>query len=348
MKKSNTFFYVLLAIIIIGIFSFLLLETGKKLKITYLIQYEKNSSISQDYGLIFREITEFTNLPMNQLEYQIIYYKNFLEFNKQLELAVKSRASNIIFCHFEQKETYDSFLKMNDYQSPVYLTFFKDVVLQNDPVKELLYLTPPSKMIADAINQLFQVDQNHNILLINNKKYAFRNSEMQAHLNGQKTTISIDEDEDLKSSINSIGDILSTMNPDYILIDLNEESTIALLEKIVGFPRDNIILFSKNTSRKVAYYTGSNSYGVNGITFTNPSQKNDFNNKTSLLKKISVTVADCFIQFNNVGIKELKQYLEENPSSDFNLINNMILTPVYRVSFTETGLKVIDKIDLAK
>ena len=121
-----------------------------------------------------------------------------------------------------------------------------------------------------------------------------------------------------------------------------------MLEEIVGFPRDRIILFSQNTSDKVGYYTGSNSYGVNGIAFSNPAQTNAFNNKSNILKMISRTLANCFIQFNKVGIKELKQYLEERPSADFDLINDMILTPVYRVSFTENGLKVIDKVDLAE
>ncbi len=348
MKKTNAFFYVLLAIIIVGIFSFLSLEKGDKLSINYLVETRKANTLSEDYGLIYQKILKNTELSLGQLEYEVNYFEDYSGFDKQMKEVNRSESSNVMICQFEREETYDAFVKLNTLPQALFIILNEPEGGEQVQKKEILYLSPRSDLLAKAINELFKLEENHTLLLINNKKQSFRNTTFQTHLMGQKTTISIEEGEELKSRISSVGDILSTMNPDFLLIDLNEKLTIALLEKIVGFPRERIILLSENTSHQVGYYTGSNSYGINGITFTNPTQVKNFNNKTALLCSITQTLANCFVKGKKAGLNQLKQYLKVNPTTPFSINANQVITPIYRVSFTEKGIRVLNKAELIK
>lgn len=347
MKKTVIFFYVSLLIIITAFFSFLLLQKGEKLKISYLIQNSNNLYNLEKHGLLYQGILN-TQLKSNQFDYEVIHYETDSEFETLLDQIVKSRASNVLFFDFEKKETYDTFMKINTYSAPLFFTSFESKELKQNEEKDILYLFPPSEVIAEALNHLFNLNNNQNILLINSQKNQLRNSVFQKQLKGQKTTVSILEEKEFQNSVKNIGDILSKVNPDYILIDLSEKSTITILEKIVGFPRNQIILMLENTSNNVAYYTGSTSYGVNGITFFNPSQENDFDNKTSLLKIITQTLARCFKEEKKIDINTFNNFIEKNPNIPFRLKNHSIYTPIYRVAFTDEGLRVIDKFELKK
>ncbi|MEA1884466.1 MAG: hypothetical protein U9N62_08120 [Thermotogota bacterium] len=348
MKKTSVFFYVLFGIIIVGTLSFLLLERGEKLKISYSIQNTNSIQGQGNNGDIYQEILINAQLPIDRLDYEVNYFETYADFEKLLSKIIKSRASNVVLCDFEKQETYEAFLKANKYISPLYITSYVGDKNTNNQQKDILYLFPSSDIIVSAINQLFDLNDNHIILLIHNQENTHRYTVFQEQLKGQKTTVKVVEENEFQDSINLIGDILSKENPDYILIDLNEKSTIALLEKIVGFPRDKIILMFENTSERVAYYSGSNSYGVNGITFKNPAELMGYNNKTILLEMVTQTLAQCFVKYKKADINHLKQYLYENPSTPFRLIDHSISTPIYKVTFTERGLKVIDKMDSLK
>ncbi len=348
MKKTVVFFYVLLGIILTGILLFLLLEREEKLKISYSIQNTNSIQNLENNATIYEGILNDTRLSMSRLDYEINYFETHTDFEKLLNNTVKSRASNVVICDFEKQETYEAFLRTNNYTSPLYITTYVGDRIIDNQQKDILYLFPTSEVIANAINHLFGLNDNHKILLINNQVNTQRNAVFQEQLKGQKTTVKVIEENKFQETINTIGDTLSQANPDYILIDLNEKSTIALLEKIVGFPRDKIILMFENTSDRVAYYTGSNSYGVNGITFKNPTQIKKFDNKTSLLKMVTQTITDCFIEYKKTDIKHLKEYLYENPNTPFQLKDQSISTPIYKVTFTDQGLRVIDKMDALK
>src|SRR6056297_3093478 len=176
MKKTNAFFYILLAIIIAGIFSFLLLEKGKKLKISFLIQREENNILAEDYGLIYQEILNHSELPKHLLDYEVNVFDTFSDFEKQLKKAVKSSASNVLICHFKNDESYDAFIQLNTYPSPLYITLDENEEPSKEQRKELLHLFPPPNLLAHGVNELFALKDNHSILLINNKKSLFRNS----------------------------------------------------------------------------------------------------------------------------------------------------------------------------
>lgn len=348
MKKTVVFFYFILGIIILGTLSFLLLERGERLKIIYSIQNTNIIHDLEDNGSIYQGILNNTQLPADRLDYEVNYFETYTDFENLLSKTIKPRASNVVLCDFDKQETYETFLKENKYTSPLYITSYVGDKITNNQQKDILYLFPSTEIIANAINQLFGLNDNHTILLINNQVNTHRNAIFQEKLKGQKTIVKVVEENEFQDSINSIGDILSKENPDYILIDLNEKSTIALLEKIVGFPRDKIILMFENTSQRLAYYAGSNSYGVNGIAFKNPAEIMGFDNKTSLLKMVTQTLAQCFVKYKKADINSLKQYLYENPNTPFHLKDQSISTPIYKVTFTERGLRVIDKIDTLK
>jgi len=348
MKKINAFFYVFLTIIAASVSLFLFLEKGEKLRIVNVIQRENTLPISDDFGFIYEEMINHTALTNQQLDYEIKFLKNTSDIEEQLKDLMKVRTSNVIVCDFEKEETYEVFETLNAFPSSLYITLYEGGKLNHHTNTDVLNLFPPTDLLAEAINRLFNLNDDHYVLTINNKNKPNKNDIFQSSLKGKNSTMSIDEEEEIKITISAIGETLSIQNPDYIIIDLNEQITIALLERIVGYPRDRIILLTENTSERVGYYTGSNAYGMHGITFSNPSQVKGYNNQNSLLKMIAQPLAQSFKKTNQVGTAQLKQYLKENPNTPFRLLDNQLVTPFYKVSFSEKGLRVITKLELQK
>jgi len=348
MKKINAFFYVFLMIIVASVFLFLFLKEGEKLRIVNLIQREKSVPISTNFNFIYEEMINHTELTYNDLDYQIKFLGNTSDIEAQLNGLMKAGNSNVIICNFIKEEMYEVFERFNVTHSPLYITLYEGGIINHNSKIDVLNLFPPTELLADAVNTLFNLNEEYSILTINNKNNKNKNDIFQSVLKGQKSTMSIDEEEEVKSTIKHIGETLSTHNPDYVIIDLNEKFTIALLERIVGYPRDRIILLTENTSARVGYYTGSNSYGMYGITYSNPSQVKGYNNQNALLKLIANALVQSFIKYNQVGTAQLNKYLEEYPNASFWLLDNNLITPFYKVSFSKDGLQVISKLELQK
>jgi len=344
MKKSTVLMVVLFTIIIVGIFIFLMMENTEKLTISFLVRSSKSDVMNEDYGLIYQNLIKHTTLPMNRLVFQAKDFNTFEEFVNSLEETFKPRASNVVFCHFEELESYENFLKLKTYQSPLYFTTYSEYDYEQNQTKEVIQLSPPPERIAQGLNQLFNFNDQHVLLMINQTDNQPQNSVISGLLKGQTTTLTVVPHQNINHAVTSIGDILSTLNPHYLLIDLDEKPTIALLEKIVGFPRDKIILLPESTSERIGYYAGSNVYGINGITYTNPTQVIGFNNHRNLLKLLTKTITQCFVAEKKIGHQSLTTYLNDHPNIPIRLVDHSLITPIYRVSFSQKGLRVIDKL----
>ncbi len=348
MKKITTIFYVFLIIIIAGIFLFFFLEKGEKIRITYFIQKEQGKPISEDSSLIYQEMLNHTELSIKQFDYGIKLFENIEDLEKKLKDTIKSGISNVFFCSFADEESFNAFLTMDSSSSPFYITVYDGDLKKANTKKEILHIYPPTVMVAEAVNAFFNLNDNHSNLIINDAKNHSKNTAFLTHLKGKNNSVSLDENDNFNDIINSLGKTLSEINPDYLIIDLTEKNTITLLEKIVGYPRDRIILLIQNTSEQVGYYTGSNSFGVNGIAFSNPSEVRGFNNKDTLLKMITRTLAQCFVKYNKVGIEELKKHLGEVSGESIQIKDNNLITPLYKISFSEKGLRVVSKLEMKK
>ncbi len=343
MKKLTTLFYLFIIIIICGIVLFFFLEKEEKLRIAFLAPKEDQPVQLAQSSLIYQEIQ--TQLSVHQVDYLVKYYQNTNTFISQLKNTIKSGVSDVIFCKLSNEGVMNAFLQSDTYSSSFFITLYDGDLELSDNKKNVLNIYPPPQLIANALNQIFELKQTQSVLLISEKSNKDQTELFLAHLNGKKERIFIDERESSTNLFNSMGKTLSEMNPDYLIVDLKEKNTIDLLEHIVGFPRNKIILLIENSSERVRYYSGSNAYGIHGITLANPTGIADFSNEKSLLSMISNLLAQIFLHYQRMDMESLKSYLKKTPQTPLRIEENQMYTPFYLISFSEEGLNVVSKLD---
>ncbi|HPE40437.1 MAG TPA: hypothetical protein PLI77_05040 [Bacteroidales bacterium] len=345
MKKLTTVFYLSIIIIVSGIVFFFFLEKGEKLRIAFLAPKEGETVQLTQSSLIHQEIQTHTQLSIHEIDYLLKYYQNTLDFESHLKSIIKSGVSDVIVCKFNNEELLNAFSQSNEYASSFFITLYNGHFEVSDNKNNVLNILPLPKLVANAINQLFDINPTQSVLVISEINNKDQMESFLLHLDGKKESIFLNERADSENLFNSMGKTLSEINPDFLIINLKEKNTIDLLEHIVGFPRNKIILLIENSSERVRYYSGSNVYGVNGITLANPTGITDFNNENSLLSMISNLLAQLFLQNQPLDSESLKSYLKKNPQIPLRIEGNQIYTPFYLISFSEEGLNVLSKLD---
>lgn len=324
-----------------GVFFFYQINREETINICYLLKTNQNN-IQFESNVIEKAFQQSFSKTNYTIEYFVNFVNEFSEFHSKNNETVKALCSDIIFCNFNDEAMYSQFINENSLTSPMYIT------LSHDPSnlktnKEIVNLYPPQHVFSEAVNHLFKLTPEMTILLITNQSGETPNKNFASRLNGELNIVWIDEDEQDNKAINTVAKNLSEINPDYLMIDMNEKNTVSLLDKIVGYPREKIILLRENTSQKVGYYTGTNSHGVNGLALFNPSQYNNYNNELALLEMASYSLASCYLKNNKIDYQIWKKHINDHPNETFFIKEDHIMTPIYRVIFTPEGLKMKEK-----
>ncbi len=341
MKKLTTFFYITIIVILIGVFFFYKINREEAISVCYLLQRDQND-VQFDSNVIEKAFQKTFSETNHTVKYCVNSADDFFELESKLKETIKALRSDIIFCKFNDESIYSKFISEDSLVSPLYITLSREQSKLRTN-KKIVNLYPPQQVFSEAVNHLFKLTPEMSLLLITNKPGKSQNEDFTVHLRAQLNIVWIDENEEDNIVINTVAENLSELNPDYLMIDMNEKNTVGLLEKIVGYPREKIILLIENTSQKVGYYTGTNSHGVNGLTLFNPSQFKNYNNELALLEMASYSLASCYLENQKINSQIWQNHIITHPDELFFIKEDHIMTPIYRVSFTPDGLKMTDK-----
>ncbi|HPR94800.1 MAG TPA: hypothetical protein PK466_00610 [Thermotogota bacterium] len=335
MGDIKKYIFVSLLLIFLAIIFFSFFNQKTTLNVFCLTKSDFSIFESKASYTIYQEISEGLKDNAVQVGFTSEAVLSEGEF-QELIPSIDRDKYDLFFLDLGYSDRFLNLQRMNEIESLFVTLFFEKSELLNNSIN----LMPDLNQISLALNRFCNLNEDSITLIIDEYQTEF---DFSSRINGKVRSYPFNPAENFKDSINEIIDMIETYDPDYIVLNTNKFDTISILDSIVGYPREKIFLLLQNTNKETVYYTGANSYGVNGITVSKEFDSPVFDNERELYRMFSASVADFIREYGRFDKAEWI-YFQNEQNGDFFTINDedQVIMNLYHVKFGKNGLYTVE------
>ncbi len=321
-------------LIVLAIICFYFFYNNQGIDVFCLTKVNYSLVESEETSLIFQTLTKNIGKSVNvNFTSDIIFDGTEID---DLKSDLERKNYDLFFLDLAYSDNLLQHKAFNNIETNIFTLFFK----KTETLKNAVNILPDLDQVSAALNEFCDLTSDSVILVLDEYQLDFDFSEK---IPGNIFVFAFKETVAFKENINEFINLIEDYDPDYLFLNTNESNTIKILDSIVGFPREKIFLMLQNTNKKVVYYTGTNAYGVNGITITDTFDSDRFSNKMELYRMFSKSIAEYIGKYGNYNMEEWIEWQNEALGKKFIIDENQLYTTLYHVEFDESGMHVIDE-----